>query len=114
MIPLAIVFGLIAILFLLIRQRMIALDLSLPWFASLMILAFLSLFPDFVEFVASLLGILYPPIAIVLLVLFIQVGLITVIVVSLSTIRRRQILLVRRLARIELGAQESRPEHPTR
>lgn len=95
-----IVFSL-ALLFL-IRQRLLNIDLSFPWFMSLVILTYLSSSDNFILGAAELFGIKYPPIVIILITLFIFLGLITVLSVYVSELRRRQVRIVRKLVVNEL------------
>jgi hypothetical protein len=101
-----VVIALGVLLMVLVQRRWIGVDLSLPWFASLVVLATLSLWDSFVGYVASVLGILYPPIAIVFLTIFILVGLLTVALMSISRIRHRQIQIIRQLGQMDLRMQE--------
>ena len=90
----------------LIRRGIIFVDASLPWFVGLVVLGFLSASPAFVTWVAGVLGIVYPPIAIVFMAIFVLVGLVTVLLIAFSQLRWRQIQLVRHLATQELAGQE--------
>ena len=104
----AIILGLALALLLLVRRGLIHVDMSLPWLAAILVLGLLSTRPAFVEWVAGQLGILYPPIAVVFLTIFVILGLITVLLIGYTRIRHRQIQIVRSLAAMQLGAQEER------
>lgn len=106
-IKLSIMFFMFVVFVLLIRKRWLNIDLSFPWFASLLILTFASISPDFIQGTANLFGIIYAPLVIILLVLFILLGLITVLGIYVTEIRRRQILIVRKLAQQDLQIQHN-------
>jgi len=91
----------VALLFL-IRQRLLNIDLSFPWFMSLVILTYLSSSDNFIIYTADLFGIKYPPIVIILITLFIFLGLITILSIYISELRRRQVRIVRKLVVNEL------------
>ena len=93
-------------LLMLVRRKLIQVDMSFPWLAGLVLFGFFSTSEDGVAWVATKLGILYPPIAIVFVSIFILVGLITVLLIAITRLRQRQIEIVRRLAKLELGSQE--------
>jgi len=97
----------------LIRSGKLNNDLSLPWFIALALLALASASDRFILLVADLLGIVYAPLAIVLIVLFILFGLIIFLTIVCSQLRHRQFSLMRELARLELEKQEQRGKHET-
>jgi hypothetical protein len=109
-IHIAVIALLAVILIMLVRRGLISVDMSFPWLVAIIVLGTLSTSRAFVEFVAGTLGILYPPIAIVFMTIFILLGLITALLVGYSRIRKRQIEIVRRLAALELAQQDLRPE----
>ena len=106
MIHLAIIAGLAFALLVLVRRGLIHVDMSLPWLLAILVLGFLSTREDFVAWAARQLGILYPPIAIVFLSLFVLLGLITVLLIGYSSLRQRQLMLVRQLVALDLARQE--------
>lgn len=108
MIQIFIIVGLAIGLVLLVRRGLIHVDLSFPWFAAIIILGFASTNSAFVEWAAAQLGILYAPIAIIFIVIFIILGLITVLLMSFTRLRYRQIQIVRYLAASDLARQEDR------
>jgi hypothetical protein len=108
MIHLVIILALAVAVVVLARRGLIQIDLSFPWLAALLILGFLSTQPAFVEWLAARLGILYAPIAVVFVTIFILFGLLTVLLMGFTRLRRRQIMLVRQIAAMELDAQEAR------
>ena len=110
MIQLAVIIALALLLLFLVRCNLLEIDLSFLWFASLVVLGFASLSNGFVEWVASVLNILYAPIAIILLTVFILLGLVTTLAVSLSRLKAQQLAIVRQLARAELDPQERAPD----
>jgi len=93
----------------LVRRRLLQIDLSFPWFLAIALLALVSTVPDFVDFAGRLLGILYPPIAVVFLVIFLVLGIAVTLSVAMTRLRERQLLLVRHLAARELAQQERGP-----
>jgi len=109
MIHILIVVGLALILIVLVRRGLIQADMSFPWLAAIIVLGLLSTREEFVDWTAAQLGILYAPIAIVFLTIFVIFGLITVLLIGFTRLRQRQIRIVRYLAATELGQQEPRP-----
>lgn len=102
----AIILFLAIVLFVLVRRGLVQVDMSFPWFIALLVLGFFSTVPDFVADIAQVLGILYPPIAILLLTNLILFGLVMALQMGLTVIRARQVGLVRRVAALELSLQE--------
>ena len=90
----------------LVRVKLIQVDLFFPWFVGLIVLGVASTIPDFVNWLGPRLGILYPPIAVVFLVIFLLVGVLVTLTISVTRLRARQAAIVRRLAELELGRQE--------
>ncbi len=107
MIKLAIILFLVVALVMLVRRGLIHVDLSFPWFLAIVVLGLLSTQATFVGWVAARLGILYAPIAIVFITIFMLLGLVTALLVGLTRLRRRQIQIVRYLAALELERQET-------
>lgn len=103
---LVIVIILALILLLLVRRNLLQVDLTFPLFAGLVILGFASMSDSFIHWSAAQLGIIYPPIAIILMALAILMAIITILAIAHSRLRIRQHLLVRYLAQIELDRQE--------
>jgi hypothetical protein len=106
MIKLAIILFLVLALVMLVRRGLIHVDLSFPWFLAIVILALLTTQDAFVGWVAARLGIVYAPIAIVFITIFILLGLVTALLAGLTRLRRRQIQIVRYLAALELERQD--------
>jgi len=104
-IKIAVTFFIFVVFIILIRKRLLNIDLSFPWFASLAVLAVASTSPAFIQGTARLLGIVYAPLIVILLALFILLGLITVLGVYITELRRRQILIIRKLAQYDLDTQ---------
>ncbi len=98
------IFKILLILFLLfclvtlIRKRLLNIDLSFPWFVSMIALAIASTSDIFIHGTANLLGIVYHPLVVIMISLFILLSLVTVLAIYLTEIRRRQILIIRKLA----------------
>lgn len=106
MIHLFIVIALSTFLIILVRARLVQIDLFFPWFVSLVILGLLSTQPMFVNWIGEKLGILYPPIAVLFLVIFLLIGIVVTLTISVTRLRERQASLARHLAEIELSQQE--------
>jgi hypothetical protein len=101
-IVIALAVGLIA----LVRWRLLQIDFSFPWLLLIVGLGFASLNDRFVDWIAAQLGIVYQPIAILLLVIFAVLGITTFHAILLSRLRERHISVVRRLAALELSVQD--------
>jgi len=106
MIKLAIIIALALALLVLVRRRLIYVDLTFPWFLALVVLGFASIFEEFVTTVAVVVGIYFEPLSVVFISMFLLLAIITTVLISLTALRRRQIDLVRHLAASELAAQE--------
>lgn len=106
MIHLLIVLSLAALLIVLLRARLVQVDLFFPWFVSVVVLGLASTQPAFVNWLGAQLGILYPPIAVVFLVIFLLIGVVVTLTVSVTRLRMRQAAMARHIAAIELSAQE--------
>ena len=98
----------------LVRARLIQIDLFLPWFIALVVLAFASTNPRFVAWLAIAIGIEYPPIAVIFLVFFLQIGIMVSLAVVLTRLRDRVSALAKQDALRSLAAQEAarRPPAP--
>jgi len=94
-------------LMLVVRAKLIQVDLFFPWFAGVVILGIASTSPDFVNWLGPMLGILYPPIAVVFLVIFLLVGILITLTISVTRLQARQTAMVQRLAELELDRQET-------
>jgi hypothetical protein len=90
----------------LVRAKLIQVDLFFPWFAAVLILGFASTRPGFVDWLALRLGILYPPIAVVFLVIFLLVGVVITLTISVTRLRARQAAMAQHMAALELDLQE--------
>ena len=91
------IFFIVAII-MLVRFRLINIDLSFPWFILLIILAGLSTNKGFIITTAALLDIKTPPLVIILLTLLIFLGLITVLGIYVTELRQRLNVLTRKIA----------------
>jgi hypothetical protein len=112
MIHLATILVLAFCLFALVRRGLIQVDMSFPWLVAIILLGFFSTSEEFVDLVAKWLGILYPPIAIVFLTIFVIFALITVLLMGLTRLRDRQIRIIRHMAAIDLAQQEQTKQSP--
>ena len=92
----------------LIRRNLLQVDLSFPLFVSLILLGFASMSDSFIHWSADLLGIIYPPVAIIFMAIAILLGLVTVLAIAFSQLHHRQLMLLRHLAEIELREQEQK------
>jgi hypothetical protein len=106
MIHVAIVVALSAVLLLLVRRGLIHVDMSFPWLLAILVLGFLSINDGFVSWAAERLGIVYEPIAVVFLTIFVLLGLMTMLLIGYSALRRRQIQMIRYFASLDLANQE--------
>ncbi len=106
MIHAAIIAGLTLALFLLVRRGLIHVDMSFPWLVAILVLGFFSTSDQFVSWAAARLGIVYEPIAIVFLTIFVLLGLVTMLLIGYSGLRRRQIRMMRCIAVQDLAFQE--------
>jgi hypothetical protein len=106
---LLIVLLLAALLLYLVRARLIQVDLFFPWFVALAVLAFASTSPPFVNWLGATFGILYPPIAVIFLVFFLQLGIIVSLTIVLTRLRDRVSALAKHDALRSLSEQERRP-----
>ena len=95
----------------LVRRGLIQADLSMPWFLALVIFGLLSTNDEFVNFLGAALGILYPPLAVVFIAFAILLGMITVLLISFTRLRQRQMSIVRQLAEMELALQDTASFH---
>ena len=101
-----IVLALAVLLVALVRLRLIQVDLFFPWFFAVIVLGLASTQPAFVNWLGAKLGILYPPIAVIFLVIFLLVGVIVTLTISVTRLRARQAALARQVAALELDKQE--------
>lgn len=112
-IHLLIVITLAVALVALLRGRWIQVDLFLLWFVALLVLGFAATQPVFVNWLGSKLGILYAPIAVIFLVMFLLVGILVTLTVFVTRLRSRQAAIVLYLAARELDSQEPPIGAPT-
>jgi hypothetical protein len=90
----------------LIRQKLLQVDLSFPLFVGLVVLGFASMSHDFIDWIAARFDILDAPRAIIMITIAILLTLYTSLAVAYSRLRHRQILLVRYVVSGKLSAQE--------
>ncbi len=88
------------------RQRWVRIDLAFPWYFALLILGLVSMSEGFIAWIARQLDIVDPPLAIILIALFLILGLSTYLSTSVGEMRKRQIMVARQLAATELDVQE--------
>jgi hypothetical protein len=96
---------------LLIRQKLLRVDHSFPLFGAMVLLGFAAVSDRFIDFVAAGLGIIYAPLAVILLAIFIVLASVIVLSIVYSRLRRNLISMVRRMAEIDLDTQELRREN---
>lgn len=94
-------------LVLLLRARLIQIDLFFPWFAALAVLGFASTSPRVVDWLGRAFGILYAPIAVIFLVFFLQLGIIVSLTIVLTRLRERVSGLAKHEALRSLAEQEA-------
>lgn len=93
---------------LLVRRKTLQVDLSFPWFVAVLVLGFAGLSPWFVRWTSSVFNIVSDSMVIVVLALGLLLGITTTLSIALSRIRRRQILLMRKIALIDLAEQREK------
>jgi hypothetical protein len=104
---LAIALMLLLTLFLLVRRNLLRVDLSFPLFGAIVVLGFAAINDNFIDAIAVYLGIIYAPLAIILLAIFIILALVTILAIVVSHLRQNQSAMVRRIAEIDLEQQEA-------
>jgi len=103
---LLVVLVLAVVLLMLVRRNQLQVDMSFPLFLALVILGFASMSRGFINWTADALGIVDEARAIVLIAIAILLAIVTILAVAYSNLRFRQVMLVRRIAEIELETQE--------
>ena len=93
-------------LLMLIRRNQLQVDMSFPLFLALVVLGFASMSRGFIDWVADTLGIVDEARAIVLIAIAILLAIVTILAVAFSTLRHRQVMLLRHIAKLELDRQE--------
>lgn len=92
-------------LFVLIKKQLLNIDLFFPWFLSIVLLSIASTSSVFIQATAKIAGIKYPPLVVIIIALFLILSLATVLAVYITEIRRRQLLIIRKLALQDLDEQ---------
>jgi hypothetical protein len=95
-------------LLILIRRNLLQIDLSFPLFAGLVLLGFASMSEAFIDWIAAVLSIAVAPRAIILMAIAIILGIITVLAIAHSQLRKQQFFIVRFMAKSGLLEQEAR------
>ena len=95
-------------LFILAKRRLIQIDMSFFLYVALVVLAVGSLSPAFVAVVAHIFGIIFEPLAVILIALFILLCMVTLVTIYVTRLGQRHTTLVRRFAAIELAEEERR------
>jgi len=90
----------------LLRRRLIQLDLLFPWLFGIAVLAIPSLYPGFVDRLGDWLDILYPPLAVLFIVIFLLLGVIIMLSIGFTRLRERQTRIIRQMAAADLDGQE--------
>jgi hypothetical protein len=106
--------GLAIVLLVLIRRRLLQVDLSFPLFVGLVVLGLASLSDGFIHWTAIQLGFVDPPLAIIMIAIGILIAIIVALTIAVSRIRHQQLMLVRYLVSAELRRQELELERSTR
>ncbi len=102
----AIVLVLAVMMLLLVRKNLLQVDITFPLFVGLVVLGFASMSDSFIHWSAAKLGIIHPPIAVILMAIAILLAIITSLAIAYSRLCIRQHMLVRYLAQHELDRQE--------
>ena len=108
---LASVLFMVLALAMLIRRNLLQVDLSFPWFLSLVLLALASTSEGFIGWVAGVFGIVNDALVVILISMGLFLGIITTLSVALSRVRQRQIRIVRQLALQDLAAKQLNRDH---
>jgi hypothetical protein len=93
---------------LLVRRNLLRVDLLFPFFGAIVILGFFAINDNILNSVAAGLGIVYAPLAIILIAIFIVLALVTTLSIIVNHLRSTQIAMIRRLAEIDLDSQEAK------
>lgn len=101
-----IVLALALAIVMLVRLRLMYVDLFFPWFVAIAVLGWASTSPRFVDWLGAVLGIIYAPIAVIFLVLFLLLGVIVTLTVSLTRLRDRLTAMAKYEALRVLAEQE--------
>ena len=107
------VLGFLAVsLFVLIRSRLIQIELLFPAFVAVFVLGLLSTIPVFVDYLGILFQIGYAPIAALFVVVFLIFWIIVVLAIAITRIRERQrrtilFLILNDLERAEIAIRAS-------
>jgi len=102
-----IILVLLLLFLLLLRRRLIHVDLSFPWFVAIIVLGFVYNNPLVEVVLVKILVVAYPIYAVLFLTLFILFGLVTAVLIMVTRDHRRQVLLLRGMARLDLARQEA-------
>jgi len=94
-------------LVMLVRKRLLNIDLSFPLFVSIIALSLASTSQTFIRGTANFLGIVYHPLVVIMIALFIIMSLTTVLAIYITELRRRQILIIRKLALQDIEKQST-------
>lgn len=102
-----IVLVLLLLFLLLLRRRLVHVDLSFPWFVAIIVLGLAYNNPFIDDVLVKILAVSYPIYAVMFLTLFILFGLVTAVLIMVTRDHRRQVLLLRSMARLDLARQEA-------
>jgi len=94
-------FGLIAAILLSLRREHIRVEYSVSWLAAALVLLGLSRMQGAVEFIASLLGISYPPVALLILVMGVFLVVFYRFSILISQLKDANVALTQKLAILE-------------
>ena len=94
------------ILLVLVRKRLIQVELVVPALLAVLALGILSLSPAFVDMIGIVLEIGYKPIGVLFIVIFLIFWIIVILAMAMTRLRERQIAIIKHIALIEIGDQE--------
>ena len=97
-------------LILLVWKKLIHIDISFFFFLSLILLGLASLNDNFVSYIADFFGIIYEPIAIVFLTIFLLLCMIILLVIFITRLNTKHIALVKKVAELELSNQVNKSD----
>lgn len=93
-------------LYLLVRRRLLHIDLSFFLLLALLLLSAASLSQGFILFAADIFGIVYEPLVVILIALFLILCLVILLSSYLTRLQQRHVGMVRRMMAMELAEQE--------
>jgi hypothetical protein len=94
-------------LLILVRKRLIQVELVVPALLAVFVLAILSMSPVFVDTIGIILEIGYAPIGVLFIIIFLIFWTIVVLAMAMTRLRTRQIALIQHIALKEIADLEA-------